>query len=192
MKKLNTLFFICTALILFACSKDASKLSQPTTDAGYATTTTTSTVTSSPYVITLESVVSNGDHSWTWTWSVRNPNPGNGLGGTVQDLSHWGFMLGTCVNISNVVSAAYSFDGTNWTGFSPANEVDPSQDCMTDAVLKFEAGTTGTQKTYYKVTVNQEFGIDPNSVGFYKSGKRTDCGVFLFQGMGCIDQGGDR
>jgi hypothetical protein len=136
------------------------------------------------YTITLESrTLVNG--YWEWVWSVRNPNPGNGNNGTAQDLSHWGMQLGSCVSLSSVISAASSRDGSNWIGLTPAYQSDPSQGCMTSPVLKFDFGTSGTAKSYYRLVVNQDFteGLVP---GYYKSGNNTGCCTFNFTGIsGC-------
>ena len=136
------------------------------------------------YTITLESHTQvNGN--WEWIWSVKNPNPGNGKNGTVQNLSHWGMELGACVNLSSVVGAAYSGDGSTWTEFTPSYQPDPSQGCMTTPVLKFDFGTSGTAKTYYRLIVNQDF-TEGSVQGYYKSGVNTGCCTFSFTGIaGC-------
>lgn len=136
-----------------------------------------------PFSITLESRTQVGSN-WEWIWSVQNPNPGNGTGGTVQNLSHWGMELGFCVTLNSIVSAAYSPDGVTWTGFTPTYQVDPSQTCYTSPIFKFDFGTTGGNKSYYKVVVNRYFEIG-SVVGYYKSGKTTGCGIISFDGMSC-------
>ncbi|MBL7744282.1 MAG: hypothetical protein JNN00_12470 [Chitinophagaceae bacterium] len=134
------------------------------------------------YVITLESrSFTNG--YWEWTWSVYNSNPGNGNNGTVQNLSHWGMQLGSCVNFSSVVSGAYSSDGSNWTSFTPSYQPDPSQGCMTAPVIKFDFGTTGNTKSYYRLIVNQDF-TEGTVPGYYKSGSNTGCCTFTLTGIG--------
>ncbi len=135
------------------------------------------------YTITLESkTLVNGN--WEWIWSVQNPNPGNGSNGTAQNLSHWGMQLGTCVPWSSVVGAAYSGNGIGWITFTPSYHTDPSQNCMTTPVLKFDFGTSGGAKSYYKLIVNQDF--PPAWVpGYYKSGANTGCCIFNFDGIGC-------
>lgn len=135
------------------------------------------------YTITLESkTLVNGN--WEWIWSVQNPNPGNGGGGTVQDLSHWGMQFGSCFAWSYVISAAYSADGSTWTSFTPLYQIDPSQTCMTEPVLKFDYGTTGSAKSYYKLVISQD--LPPGWVpGYYKSGVNTGCCIFNFMGIGC-------
>ena len=136
------------------------------------------------YTITLESH-SQVNGNWEWVWSVQNPNPGNGKNGTVQNLSHWGMELGTCVNWSSVVGAAYSSDGSTWTGFTPSYQSDPSQGCMTTPTLKFDFGTTGSAKSYYRLVVNRDFTAGPVQ-GYYKSGVNTGCCTFVFSGIsGC-------
>lgn len=142
-----------------------------------------STCNPNAYIITLESkTLVNGN--WEWIWSVQNPNPGNGGGGTVQNLSHWGMQFGSCFVWSYVVSAAYSANGTTWTAFTPSYQIDPSQNCMTTPVLKFDFGTTGSAKSYYKLVISQNL---PNGwvPGYYKSGVNTGCCIFNFMGIGC-------
>jgi hypothetical protein len=140
---------------------------------------------SSPYTVTLESITDNGDGTWTWIWSVLNPNPGNGTNGTVQDLSHWNITLG-CAQPDDIVSASKSTDGATWeVNYVPRYEVDPSQDCYTDSVYKFDLGTRNNIKTYYQLTVNKNFSVDSNVLAVYKSGRTTGCGTFNFPGFGC-------
>jgi hypothetical protein len=135
------------------------------------------------YIITLESkTLVNGN--WEWTWSVQNSNPGNGGGGTFQDLSHWGMQFGSCFIWSSVVSAAYSGNGTTWISFTPVYQVDPSQNCMTTPVLKFDFGTNGSAKSYYKLVVSQNYPVGWVP-GYYKSGANTGCCTFNFTGIGC-------
>jgi hypothetical protein len=132
----------------------------------------------------LESRTPINGGNWEWIWSVQNPNPGNGGGGTVQNLSHWGMQFGSCIVWSSVLSAAYSGDGITWTAFTPLYQVDPSQSCMTSPVLKFDFGTIGSAKSYYKLVVSQDYsvGVVP---GYYKSGANTGCCVFNFNGISC-------
>lgn len=91
--------------------------------------------------------------------------------------------LAGCVNLSTLVSAAYSSDGQNWTGFTPSYQPDPSQGCMTDPVLKFDFGTLGTAKSYYRLVVSQDYTIG-DAIGYYKSGNNTGCCTFNFIGIG--------
>lgn len=141
-----------------------------------------------PYLITLESITKVGDN-YEWVWSVKNPNPGNGSNGTVQNLSHWDIKLGPCATMSDVVSAATSTDGTTWSPFTPTYQPDPSIESfcsiLTGPVLKFNVGTTGSAKTYYKLVINKDLGIDMAGVAFYKSGAGSGCGTICFPGIGC-------
>lgn len=142
------------------------------------------------YLVTLiSSNVETGAGTWEWTWTVQNPNPGNGMNGTTQDMSHWGFPMSTCVDPASIVGAAYSADGVNWNSFTPSIEVDPSQPCMTDPVLKFNYGTFGGAPSYYKVIVNTQYEINETANAYYKSGSNTGCCVFQIDGMGCVDDG---
>ena len=138
-----------------------------------------------PYSILLESVTNNGDNTWTWVWSAQNSNPGSGNNGTAQDLSNWGFAFGACVTASNLVSAGYSKDGITWTNFNPDIAIDPSQSCFNRPVVKFESGTIGSQKSWYRLVINKDLPVNNNASGYYKSGARTGCGTFSFTGIGC-------
>jgi len=135
------------------------------------------------YTIALETVTQVGTN-YEWVWSVVNNNPGNGTNSTYQNNSHWGMQFGSCFNWSSVVGASYSPDGTNWTSFTPVYAVDPSQDCLTTPVFKFDYGTTGTAPSYYKLVVNASYQVG-TQFGYYKSGQRTGCCTFNFYGMGC-------
>ncbi len=136
------------------------------------------------YSITLESH-SPVNANWEWVWSVKNTNPGNGKNGTVQDLSHWGMQLASCADINSIISAAYSVDGLTWNYFTPSYRSDPSQACLTVPVLKFDFGTSGNAKTYYRLVVNENFTVGTVQ-GYYKSGSNTGCCTFYFNGIaGC-------
>lgn len=137
----------------------------------------------SAYNVVLESrTLVNG--YWEWIWSIQNTNPGNGNNGTAQDLSNWGMELGSCVNWASVISAGFSIDGTTWSDFTPLYQANPGQGCLTTPVLKFDLGTTGTAKSYYRVILDQD--VQPGTVvGVYKSGSSTSCCIFSFNGIGC-------
>ena len=136
------------------------------------------------YTVILESRTQvNGN--WEWVWSVQNPNPGNGKNGTTQDLSHWGMQLGSCVNLTSIISAGYSRDGLTWNNFTPSYQSDPSQGCMTTPVLKFDFGTSVSAKTYYRLVVSENF-TEGTVQAYYKSGINTGCCTFNFTGIsGC-------
>jgi len=135
------------------------------------------------YLVTLESKTQvNGN--WEWVWSVQNLNPGNGSNGTSQDLSNWGMPLGFCVSWESVVGAGYSANGSNWTNFTPTYEVNPSQGCLTVPVIKFDYGTIGSAKSYFRLVVNQDYN-QSSTLGYYKSGRNTSCCTFNFTGIGC-------
>lgn len=186
---------IVPALFIMSCQRDSSteafilKSNQPAAIAEQAVVSARSNAPQgacnpNAYTITLESHTQI-DGNWEWVWSVQNLRPGNGKDGTVQNLSHWGMELGNCVNWSAVVGAAYSGDGLTWTDFTPSYETDPSQGCMTTPLLKFDFGTSGTARSYYRLVVNQDFTEGPVQ-GYYKSGANTGCCTFTFMGIsGC-------
>jgi len=138
--------------------------------------------------------VENVGANYTWTWSLTNTNPGNGSNGTLQNVSHWDLPL--CANAeAALVSAEYSFDGTNWTSVSIEMERDPSiRVCTTTDVLKFAAGTTGSTPTYYRATFNKMFTVDPYSYSYIKTGGGLQgCNVYTYTGVGCTEvTGGTR
>ncbi len=184
---------ISSLFISVACTKDAQQnsISQPKAETNVAAQSTSFSgrgTTPGPcnpnaYNIVLESkTLVNGN--WEWVWSVQNTNPGGGNNGTIQDLSHWGMQFGACVNPATFVSAAYSADGNTWTSFTASIQQDVSQSCMTTPVLKFDFGTIGSAKSYYRLTVSQEY-LPAQVPGYYKSGTNTGCCTFYFTGMGC-------
>lgn len=128
--------------------------------------------------------------SYDWVWKVTNPAPGNGLNGTLQDLSHWSLVLSPCVTQNDIVSASYSTDGLTWNTLSSTIAVDPSQNCYTAPVLKFNVGFPGTTTMYYRLTVNRAFSSGMTQAVF-KSGKNTGCYVGMVEAMTCpTDDGG--
>jgi hypothetical protein len=134
--------------------------------------------------------VDNGNGTYTWTWTFTNTNPGNGNNGTCQNLSHWDFIPGSCLEIDDIVSAAYSSDGTNYTSFVPNFATDPSLNTCSPnpysgEVFKFDFGTSGVTPSYYQLVVNKNFAVDANSTMIYKSGTNTGCGIGAFEGIGC-------
>lgn len=186
---------LAISISIFSCKKSTIEEINPqslSSSLKLSTNSTTSSVTlpstssSSPYLVTLESITNNGDGTYTWIWSVQNPNPGNGLNGTVQDLSHWNITLGQCAKPEDIIAESMSEDGINWMINSSAiYQPDPSQNCYTDSVIKFNMGTSGAQKSFYQLTVNKNFSVDSLVTGVYKSGQNTACGTFVFSGFGC-------
>jgi hypothetical protein len=186
--KRTLLFSLAAASLLLTtgCQKDAKESASATEQATDKKQEPAGPCNPNAYVITLESkTLVNGN--WEWVWSVQNPNPGNGNNGTVQDLSHWGMQFGSCFNWDHVVSAAVSSNGSNWNSFSPDYKSDPSQNCLTTPVLKFDTGTSGSAKTYYKLVVSVNYPAGAMS-GYYKSGSRTGCCTFTFTGIACAVQ----
>ena len=201
--KLSLLFVVFFAAI--SCSEDMIEENLSTENAVITNNLNARTAlaselplssTGTTYTITLESVTNNGNGTFTWTWSALNPNFGNGNDGTVQNLSHWDITLGNCVIFDNVVSGTISTDGSNWSAFTPTWEQDNSLwrtcDVDTGNVLKFNVGTEGSAKTYYRLTIDKDVEIDTEILAYYKSGNNTPCGTLTFPGFGCervIDEG---
>src|SRR5690606_12835801 len=115
---------------------DASKLSAVCeTSSSNLKTASISSESTAPYTVSLLAYNKDDGHgNFIWIWSVENPNPGNGQNGTAQDLSHWGITLGPCAVLKNVVSAATSNNGKDWTSFTPSYKQDKSQGCYSEPV----------------------------------------------------------
>jgi len=135
------------------------------------------------YLINLDSKVSDGANE-TWTWSLTNPNPGNGDNGTLQNVSHFDMALTPDAEAA-LVSAEYSFDGITWISSTIEGERDPAiRNCTKVDVLKFNAGTVGSQPTYYRATFSQTFEPNPYATSWIRSGIKTGCNVYYFSGIG--------
>jgi hypothetical protein len=124
-----------------------------------------------------------------FTWSITNPCPGNGKNGTIQDLSHWDFDPGACLdaNWQDVVEA-YVNIGAGWNQILPLPYIqsDPSlkkQNCFGNDVFKFDYGTTGSVTSYYRLVLMGHWGTGPLNI-WYKSGKNTGCCNALIEGKG--------
>src|SRR5688572_1334566 len=119
-----------------------------------------------------------------WTWVLSNPNPGDGTNGTLQDVSHFSIALNAEAEAA-LVSAEYSFDGITWISIPISVDRDPGiKACTTTDVLKFDAGTTGTQPTYYRASFDQVFASNPYSTSWIKTGSRSGCNMYFFTGVG--------
>jgi hypothetical protein len=201
--KLTLLGLLVSFTIITGCQRDAhqditSNKNQPAANNGTGVNTNSEVsgkedgsgpCNPNAYTVILESRTLLANGNWEWIWSVQNPNPGNGSNGTVQNLSHWGMQLNACFNLGSMVTAAYSADGNNWTYFTPVYQTDPSQACMTTPVLKFDFGTEGSNKSYYKLVVRNYYPIG-SGPAYYKSGVTTGCCTFYFSGIGCEGDGG--
>ncbi len=136
------------------------------------------------YDVDLMSTTQVGN-TYEWIWRVTNPYPGSGRDGTtLQDLSHWSLILGSCVTQSDIVGAAYSTDGMTWHTLAATLAVDPSQTCYTQPVMKFNFGLNDVAPTYYKLIVNRYFaaGFSP---AVFKSGRYTGCYIANIMGITC-------
>lgn len=137
------------------------------------------------YCIQLLSSTSDESRgAFEWTWVLTNPNPGDGQNGTLQDVSHFSIALNAAAEAA-LVSAEYSFDGITWISIPITLERDPAiRLCTSNDVLKFDAGTVGSEPTYYRATFNQEFSANPYATSWIKSGARTGCNMAFFTGVG--------
>ena len=179
-------------IILFACKKESPKTSlkaeKLVVQKCLQESKGISTSSVSPYNVYLYKITNNGDGTFTWEWRIRDLNPGNGKGnGTVQDLSHWDIDLGECITSADIKSGATSTDGIHWTPIATGNlsvKKDKSQDCYTNPIFKFDVGTTGSDISYYRLTIRKN--VSHTAVtAVYKSGKNTGCGTFTTCGFGC-------
>lgn len=141
----------------------------------------------SPYLINLENLIENKDHTFTWIWSVSNLHPGSGApgSGTVQDLISWGITLGSCTDINQIVYGSTSSDGITWTNFEPAITVETQLPGFAKPVLMFDQGTVNDQKSFYKLVILPKLSTTPDIIAIYKSGTITGSGTFTIQGFGC-------
>jgi hypothetical protein len=163
--KLTILASVVTALI-FGLSAFTSK--KATVDA---------------YQIDLVSKSSDGVNE-SWTWSLTNPNPGNGANGTLQNVSHFDIALSAQAEAA-LVSAEYSFDGITWISVPIDVVRDPAiRACTTTDVLKFNAGTVGSEPTYYRATFDEQFSSNPYATSWINSGSKTGCNMYFFSGVG--------
>jgi hypothetical protein len=135
----------------------------------------------------IQLLTSTSDESrgaFEWTWVLTNPNPGNGENGTLQNVSHFDIALNAAAEAA-LVSAEYSFDGITWISVPIELERDPSiRLCTKSDVLKFDAGTIGSEPTYYRATFSQQFAADPYSTSWIKSSTRAGCNMYFFTGVG--------
>ncbi len=143
----------------------------------------------SSYTIELISKTPSGTGE-TWTWSVTNPNPGNGSNGTLQDISHWSMPLPAAAEAS-LLKAEYSYDGVNWFSVNTVVDRDPSiKACTGVDVLKFDVGTTGTQPTYYRISLGTTFNVNTFAFSYIKTGGgQQGCNLYLFSGLGSSNSG---
>ena len=137
-----------------------------------------------PYEIVLVTKNSVGDNT-EWTWSLTNPNPGSGTNGTLRDVSHWDVSLPSQAEAA-LIGAQYSFDGVNWHNSPIVVERDFSiKLCTLVDVLKFDAGTTGSQPTYYRAIFDEDFTLNPFATSWIKNGGgQQGCNMYYYTGMG--------
>jgi hypothetical protein len=139
--------------------------------------------------------VTYADGKSYFVWTITNPNPGNGTNGTLQNLSHWTFVAGACTdpnlgieqNWSDVLGADYKYNAADpWTPIVPIPVIqpDPSQNCTSANVFKFDKGTSGSNATYYRLVLEGHYGT-ATTTAYFKSGANTGCCSKPIQGIGC-------
>ncbi|MCD6064020.1 MAG: hypothetical protein K0R82_1931 [Flavipsychrobacter sp.] len=189
--KRESIKLLAIASLALLCSASCKKQSTSSLDnnrtslTGSVTAALDTSECTSPYLIVLESVtLVNGNYEWVW--SIQNPNPGTGNDSTVQDLSHWDIELSNCLEFEEVVSAATSTDGVNWTSFQPTYQPDKTIKSVSSGdVIKFDVGTSGSAITYYKLVIIPDLHVDMQGTSYYKSGQKTGVGMQCFPGPGC-------
>ncbi|NEU08370.1 hypothetical protein GZH53_08625 [Flavihumibacter sp. R14] len=171
------------SLLLSSCEKEPDM--EP---AGLMWVENSPTGTGKPaYDIKLENKIRNKNGTYTWIWSVINTKPGDGTpgSGTVQDLQSWGFSLGSCADLGQVISGSFSPDGVSWHNFNPEIKTVEGIPGGSGKALMFEQGTVKNQKSYYKLLVTRSFSTDDKVKAVFKSGKLTGSGTILISGIGC-------
>lgn len=107
----------------------------------------------------------------TFTWTVQNTNPGNGKNnGTYKDLSHLDQVYNSCVDPTKRISGG---------GYGK----DPSQNCLTGSVLKFDYGTSGSTPTTYTAVFNSVSYVPVLVNASFKAG--NGCCSGQIYGIGC-------
>ena len=182
-----------TAGIFAGCQKDAVS---PDVTSNAKPVANTANCTG--YLIELDRDVASMPGKTIFTWTITNPNPGNGSKNTIQDLSHWSFVPGLCLeqNWQAIEAAAYrygttgEFTGVPFTGYAVDDlRPDPSlknAGCFSEDVFKFDIGTSGKTPTQYRIILDGVWGTADLNVWF-KSGTNTGCcsATYAGKGIGC-------
>jgi hypothetical protein len=76
--------------------------------------------------------------------------------------------------------------GVLWASDPSLYNLSLSSSCnITDSVFKFNLGTPDNMtKVYFSITLSKNVGT-ADVTGYYKSGRTTGCGSFIFTGLGC-------
>ena len=197
--KLSLAALVCFCLAIYflsACQKNAMKDSnqksnlQSTSKGG--TNTCGLFYSCTDYQVSLEVDHNTLPGKTIFTWGITNPCPGNGINGTVQNLSHWDFVPGTCLdnNWQDVLEAWYN-TGSGWQLITPTPVIQPdpslkTTNCYGSDVFKFDQGTQGSVTTYYRLVLLGNWGTQDLTV-YFKSGTNTGCctKTLANKGIGC-------
>ncbi|HEX2628394.1 MAG TPA: hypothetical protein VHM26_05270, partial [Chitinophagaceae bacterium] len=121
MKSLRFLWALLLPALFFACQKDAKNdQSSNENEVNASAKKPVPGNNCGNYSVSLNvDKLSEPGHT-IFTWTITNPNPGNGSGTTLQDLSHWVFVPGVCLNQNwqDILSAWYN-TGSGWTQIVP-------------------------------------------------------------------------
>jgi hypothetical protein len=195
MKLLKLPLLGLSALLFFGCQK-ATLQDSTASNLLKAEPLTISAETSSclGYNVKLDVDQTSKPGYTIFLWTVTNPNPGNGKNGTIQNLSHWDFVPGSCLvdNLADVTEASYLDSKNGWTTILPLTiGQDPAMsnggfNCPTGDVIKFPYGTSGSAPSQYKIVLKGNWGIG-NMFTYFKSGATTGCcsGDLANVGIGC-------
>jgi len=182
---MGLLALLCV-VVFYACKKDvsnspdvtsASKFAVPGDCTGYTITLETKNSLNAEYPGTGFNY-NEYDEVSTFVWTVTNAK------GT-QALSHWAFQWMECVNPEDILYVAAIDANGNEVEYAHAPKVDPSQSCNTKPVVKFDMGNDNG-RTKYIVIMEGNYTFKAGQIGYVKSGAKTGCCTFTFDGIDCI------
>ncbi|MEP6700775.1 MAG: hypothetical protein ABJA85_05645 [Bacteroidota bacterium] len=183
-------------IALISCQREGKELLK--SEAITAISASNCNYTCSDYQVNLTVDKTTEPGHTIFIWSITNPCPGNGKNGSLQDLSHWDFLPGQCLddNWQDVLQASYKYGNGSWNIINPLPVIEPDPSlrkggCYGDDVFKFNQGTSGSTTTYYKLVLNGNWGTG-NLDLYFKSGVNTGCcsKSIANKGVGCPEEEG--
>src|SRR6188472_922482 len=110
----------------------------------------------------------------------------------VNALSHWGFPIAVCegqeATVEHILIGAVTETSLNQVNWFPATSKygqDPSQNCMTGPLFKFDFGMGSETTRYYRLILNGNWTLIPD-IAYIKYG--NNCCVLDVPGGGCLDE----